>query len=890
MEIAKNHKKIYTEKERIESTMKFLKIELSDNWRIQSSDKIAQAGATISTDFELSKNWYSASVPSTVLGALVANNVYEDPYFGDNLKSIPTELFKVPWWYATQFNLDATQASLFGTLIFDGINYKANVWLNGHLVADVNTIDGAYRRTSFNISDHILSGNNILAVEVIPPKPGDFSTGFVDWNPSPPDGNMGIFRSVTLKLHGGVHIENPFVKTQFDNDDLKSAKLTVSAELYNDSNKKVSGFLSGKIEDIVFEVPVILEPNSNKEITIESGDYLQLKIQNPRLWWPVNLGKPELYELILNFKVADQISDSSNTRFGIREITDYWLNEIHRGYEVNGQKVLIKGAGWTDDLLLMDTHEKIEAQVIYVKQMNLNCIRLEGFWGKDHKLYDLCDEHGILLMVGWSCHWEHEIHMGVPVNERFGGVYKPQDIHHISKAWEEQVIWLRNHPSIFVWTVASDKVPITELEQKYIETFKKYDPTRPYLNSTGGVGSDQHVIGSEDVISEISGSSGVKMLGPYAYTAPVYWFTDTKFGGAYGFNTETGPGAQIPQLDSLKKFIPEDKLWPINEIWDYHCGRYEFSNLDRFRKAIHERYGASDSVAEFDQKAQAMNYELMRPMFEAFQVNKKGSTGVIQWMLNSAWPKMYWQLYDYYLMPTGAFYATQKACTPLHLIYNYGNHQIYAINDHLKDLKNLNAQVRLYDISSRLVLEETIGYNAPADSSISIFQIEALNDLSKTYFLDLRLYDANKNEISTNFYWLSTQEETLDYEDDLGPFAFHTPSKQFADLTLLNTMPKVDLEVSYTAEEGQDDQRTFIHLKNNGGHIAFLINLKLVDKQSQEVVLPVFWEDNFISLLPNEERTVHVTFIGDEEVVLKVEGWNTKNITYKVKNSKLSML
>lgn len=888
MEITKNDKKIQTEKERIASTMEFFKIELSDNWRIQSSDGITPAGATISTDFEVTQDWHSARVPSTVLGTLVENKIYEEPYFGDNLKLISTEQFKVPWWYATKFILNGTQASLFGTLIFDGINYKANLWLNGHLIADVTDIDGAYRRTSFNISDHILSGSNILAVEVIPPKPGDFSTGFVDWNPSPPDRNMGIFRNVILKLHGGVHVENPFVKTHFDNADHKSAKLTVSAELYNDSNKKVNGILSGKIEDVVFEVPVNLEPNSNKEITIESSDYPQLNIQNPRLWWPVHLGKPELYELALNFKFTDQISDISVTRFGIREVSDYWLNEIHRGYSINGQNVLIKGAGWTDDLLLMDTHEKIEAQVKYVKQMNLNCIRLEGFWGKDHKLYDLCDEHGILLMVGWSCHWEHEIHMGVPVNERFGGVYQPQHIDHVSKAWEEQVIWLRNHPSIFVWTVASDKVPIAALEQKYIDTFKKYDPTRPYLNSTGGVGSDQHVIGSEEVISEISGTSGVKMLGPYAYTAPVYWFTDTKFGGAYGFNTETGPGAQIPQLDSLRKFIPEDNLWPINEIWDYHCGRYEFSNLDRFRKAIHERYGAAASLAEFDKKAQAMNYELMRPMFEAFQVNKKESTGVIQWMLNSAWPKMYWQLYDYYLMPTGAFFATQKACAPLQLIYNYGDHKIYAVNDHLTELKNLVARVRIYNIDSRLVLDENIAYTAPADSSLSIFQIEAFHDLSKTYFLDLRLFDADKNEISTNFYWLSTREETLDYEADLGPFAYHTPSKQFADFTMLNTMSKVDLEVSFEVEKSKGEQRAFIHLKNNGEHIAFLINLKLVVKQSGELVLPVFWEDNFISLLPNEERKVGVTFDADEDLVLKIEGWNTNKITFNARNKNVA--
>lgn len=849
-------------------------IELSENWKLLSSANISATGKALSTNASLSIEGHPARVPSTVLGTLVENGDYKDPYFGENLKAIPTDQFKVPWWYVTTFQIDQKVTGLHGLLYFDGINYKANVWLNGKLVADSTSIDGAYKRTSFDVTEVIVSGTNMLAIEVIPPKPGDFSTGFVDWNPAPPDGNMGVFRPVTLKLHGGVRIENPFVRSQIDFGETNTAKLSVTAELYNDRDDEVSGYLKGRIGDIEFDQPVTLAAKAKTVIDFRPDEFTGLVIQNPQLWWPFHLGDPYLYELNIEFVHDSQISDTSHTKFGIREVTDYWLNEIHRGYKINGKKVLIKGAGWTDDLLLMDTHEKIENQVRYVKHMNLNCIRLEGIWGKDHKLYDLCDEYGILLMVGWSCHWEHEIHMGIPVSERFGAVYKPRDIEHVAQAWEDQVLWLRNHPSIFVWTVASDKVPATELEQKYIEIFARYDPDRPYLNSTGGVGSDQHVIGGEDVISEISGSSGVKMLGPYAYTAPVYWYTDTKFGGAYGFNTETGPGAQVPQLDSLRKFIPEDKLWPINEVWDYHCGRYEFSTIDRFTTAINERYGAPDSIEEFDIKAQAMNYELMRPMFEAFQVHKEKSTGVIQWMLNGAWPKMYWQLYDYYLNPTATFYATKKACAPLQLIYNYGDHQIYAVNDHLTRIENLKAQIRVYDINSQVVLEENISFDAEPDSAVSLFQIERLDNISSAYFIDLRLNDADSKEVSNNFYWLSTKEEILDYEADLGEFAFHTPSKQYADLRLLNELPKTDLSVTHSLEENEAGNQMTVTLENKGESIAFLINLKLMDEATGELVLPVFWEDNFISLLPYEKRIIRATFGPGIKATIKVEGWN----------------
>jgi exo-1,4-beta-D-glucosaminidase len=855
---------------------KIFKISLSENWKIQSSKNISVEEAEISIDAEVSNEWIPTVVPSTVLGSLVANNLVKDPFFGENLKDIAKEQFEMPWWYVNNFELTTDEAHKNALVSFDGINHKANVWLNGKLIADFNEIDGAFRITTFDVSKNTVAGNNILAIEVIPPLPGDFSIGYVDWNPSPPDGNMGVFRPVTLKLNAGVGIENPFVQTKVNLVTLKEADLTISAELVNYTDRPIVGKLIGLIESVEFDQQVTIEANSKKTVEFSVKDYAQLKFNNPRLWWPIHLGDPNLYDLDLEFRINDVISDASQTRFGIREIEDYWLNEIHRGYKVNGQKVMIKGGGWTDDLFLMDNDESLEAQIKYVKQMNLNCVRLEGFWGKDHKLYDLCDEHGILLMVGWSCHWEHELHLGVPVNERFGGVYKPEHIEHISKAWEEQVIWLRNHPSIFVWTVASDKVPITALEEKYIETFSKYDPNRPYLNSTGGVGSDQHVIGSEDVISEISGSSGVKMLGPYAYTAPVYWFTDTNFGGAYGFNTETGPGAQVPQIESLKKMIPKDQLWPMGDVWDYHCGRYEFANLSRFKEAINKRYGEPDSLEDFDKKAQAMNYELMRPMFEAFQVHKKRSTGVVQWMLNAAWPKMYWQLYDYYLNPTGAFYATQKACLPLSLIYNYGDHQIYMINDYLYDVADLKAQIRIYDIQSNLLFEKNISTNALRDSSKSIFELEEIKNLTSTYFLDLRLLDTDNKEISNNFYWLSTKEETLDYEADLGDFAYHTPSKDYADLSLLNDLPEVNLDVLFSNEKLGKEQKVTVDIENNSDKIAFLINLKLVEKETGEIILPVFWEDNFISLLAGEKRTIVATFTSESTAELKVEGWNLK--------------
>ena len=704
---------------------------------------------------------------------------------------------------------------------------------------------------------------NVLAVEVLPPKPGDFSTGFVDWNPPPPDRNMGIFRSVRLRLCDGVSIENPFVQTNLDNPD--EAVLVVSTELVNHTDRGISGILEGGIESVSFSHTVEIEPRGRRKI-----EFADINITNPRLWWPHDLGTPNLYNLRLKFVVDNGTSDATDLTFGIRKVEDYTNDAGHKGFKINGREVLIKGAGWTDDLFLADTRESIDSQLRYVRHMNLNCIRLEGIWGKDHTLYDLCDKYGVLMMVGWSCHWEHEEYLGKPVDDRYGGITSAADIELISKSWRDQVIWLRNHPSIFVWAVGSDKVPAPELERKYIETFEKCDLSRPYLASTGGVGSEQGIIGDDVVVSEVSGCSGVKMLGPYAYTPPVYWYTDTTRGGAYGFNTETCPGAVVPPLESIRKMIPEDHLWPIDEFWEFHCARNEFDTLDRYREAITRRYGRAESVEEFARKSQALNYELIRPMFEAFRANKGKATGVIQWMLNAAWPKMYWQLYDKYLMPTGAFYGAKKACEPLHLLYNYGDRGIYAVNDYADRLRDVTATIRVLSIDSTQVLSKTLRIDMEPYSSAKIFDLPQLDTQITTCFLDLRL-----NGEPANFYWLSTRPDVLDYEAKVEPWAYYTPCKEYADLTALDSLPAAKVEIEHSFRTTGQERNIEVRLNNVGSHIAFFLELKVLNRATGQTVLPVFWEDNCVSLLPGESRTIDAVFPDTgQDVEFALDGWN----------------
>jgi len=841
---------------------------------MQSADQLHADGSQISVSGFKANGWYPIQIPATVLAALVAQGEYPDLYTGKNLNAIPAGRFEQSWWYRCEFDVHGDRVPETTLLDCDGINYAANIWLNGRLIADSEQIRGAFRRFCLDVSNWIEQGGNVLAVEVIPPCPGDFSTGFVDWNPPPPDRNMGIFRPVTLRHCRGVSIENPFVQTDLDTETLTQASLTVSAELCNHTDQVLAGTLRARIDTLVFEQSVTLAAGECKCVEFTPAEHSALRLDRPRLWWPHDLGEPHLCDLALAFHIGDVVSDTCQQRFGIRCVEDYFNGGGHRGFRINGREVLIRAGGWTDDMLLSDTPDKLEAQVEYVKHMNLNCIRLEGIWGTAQTLYDLCDQYGILMMVGWSCHWEHEQWLGRPVDERFGGIVDAEDIELMARSWRDQVLWLRHHPSILVWTVGSDKVPHPDLERRYAQTFEQYDRTRPYLASTGGVGSEQAIIGSEEVVSDISGPTGVKMLGPYAYTPPIYWYEDTARGGAYGFNTETGPGAQVPVLDTLRKMLPSEDLWPINETWDFHCGLAEFSTLDRFCRALERRYGAPDTVEQFAYRAQILNYELIRPMFEAFRVNKGKATGVVQWMLNAAWPKLYWQLYDWYLMPTGALYGTKKACQPCQLIYDYAARSIVLANDNAYH-RDLRAHIHLLDVEAKELFKQTLQIEARADTVHTLLQVPALSDVSSTYFVDLRLCNDQGTRIANNFYWLSTQADILDDEAKVDPWEYYTPSKQYADFTLLNALAATTLQVQPELRSKDDHRVLSVALKNTGTSLAFGIELQVKDADTDACIVPVFWQDNYLSLLPGESRTIACTFSSTQcAVTLEVRGWN----------------
>lgn len=829
---------------------------LNKGWKLQSSSATTENGAQISTIEHQFSEAIDIDIPSTVLNALVKNGTYQDIFMGDNFKQIPTEPYRVPWWYQKKFTVEHTDRH--SQLILEGVNYKANIWLNGKLIADSNRIEGAYAINQLDVTQYLQEGENCLAIEIIPPTKKDLTIGFVDWNPTPPDNNMGIWRGVSLKQTGSVSLKDVFVKSELENQKPETAELSISTRLSNLSDDAKTVQLNGRIGDMAFSKSYDLSAGESRLVTLDKTDVEGLIIDNPNLWWPNNMGEQFLYELELEVLVDGEISDKESTKFGIRTVEQYITDDGHKGYKINGQKVMIRSAGWVDDILLGDSDEKVIAQMEYVKHMNLNSVRLEGFWGSNKTLYEKADELGILLMIGWSCHWEWAVYVDRTETDKFMCIDTPEEMELQSNAYIDQVKWLRNHPSVFLWVLGSDKLPLPELERMMNDKLAAYDNTRPVLSSCRGQG-----VGDPNPnVSEVSGPVGVKMRGPYSYVTPNYWYIDTEYGGAYGFNTETGPGAQVPPLESMKKMIPEEDLWPIGEMWDYHNGRHAFQKLDKYIDAFNARYGKATSVEDFTFMAQAANYEAVRAMFEAFSVNKFEATGVVQWMLNSAWPETFWQLYDWYLMPNGAFYGTKSACQPLHLVYNYGDNNIYITSDNLSNIADLSAKIQVFNIEGNELLSKSMALEAKANSSALVFEMPKIKDLSKAYFLSLKLFDAEGAELSNKFYWLSTQEDVLDFENTVWHW---TPNKSFADMTSLRSMEKATVDFAHVIEQRDGAHWVEVTAKNTSNHVAFFIELSLRNGETQETFLPVFWEDNYISLLPGESKTISAKI--DESVV-----------------------
>jgi exo-1,4-beta-D-glucosaminidase len=869
------------------------KLVLRDHWALQTSAKVEAKGEIISTPSFLPKGWHDATVPTTVVAALVHDKTLPDPFFAMNLRQFPgvtypiggnfsnvpmqpDSPYAVSWWYRKQFSAPASFSGKTVWLNFKGINYRANVWLNGKQIANSDNIAGAWRTYELNVTEAVKpGGENVLAVQVFAPTENDLAITFVDWNPAPPDKNMGLWREVFLTTSGPVALRYPTVVSKLNLPANDSAQLTVTAQLKNGTSRPVKGTLKAQITNIVrsklevrqLELDVELGANGTKDVIITPDNFEQLTVANPQLWWPAQMGEPHLYWLDVTFETGGAVSDRSHTEFGIREITSEVNTTGGRAFHINGKNILIRGGGWTPDMMLREDSQRLHDEFRYVRDMGLNTVRLEGKL-ETKEFFDLADHEGILVMAGWCCcdFWERWTR------------WRPQDFEIAKQSLRDQIYRLRSHPSLVMWLNGSDNPPPPDVEKMYLDVEKELLWPNPVVSSATGKATT------------VTGDSGVKMTGPYEYVAPLYWEQDTLAGqrsrkqcnpggcgGAYGFNTETSMGPAVPPIESIRAMVGGDHLWPIDGVWNYHAGGGEFKTIHVFSDALANRYGKSDNAEDFACKSQMQTYEGVRAMYEAYSRNKYESTGVIQWMLNNAWPSMIWHLYDYYLRPGGGYFGAKRAMEALHPIYGYDDHSIWVVSSQYEDVKGLKLTTKVYniDMTERFSHEDSL--DAPADSTAKILTLPEVKDLSAVYFVVLRLTDSSDKLVGSNFYWLSTKPEPIDWAKSTW---WMTPTQSFADFTALAQLPKVKLKVSSHSEREGEDSSTRVIVENPNKDIAFFVRLKLNKGSSSEEVLPVVWEDNYISLLPGEKRELTASYrtseLGESQPEVEVSGWNVQ--------------
>ena len=785
---------------------------------------------------------YNVTVPTTVAGALNEAGAFgADVLDEDRYLSIDKTQFDSPWVFSTRF--DAPKG-LRHVLRFEGLDYSADIRLNGKLIASADTTYGVFCVWEFDVTALAKKRNNNLEVTVYKAPKQCLNSGFADWNPHPVDESMGIIRKVELISTPDVEVQDVFVIPEVNPADLSKAGFKAVTTLVNRSDKPVQGVLEGTYDGGgAFSESVSLAPGETREVTVARN------VENPRIWWTHDMGKPELYTLSVGFRSGKEASHARTVRFGLRSVSSEVDDRGHRQLYLNGQKILFKAGGWSDDIFMQDTPARTRAQLLYVKDMGLNGVRFENIWGRDDTVYDLCDELGLVSIVGFSCHWEWEDYCGLPEVKGYGCINGQPWEDLAVRYFRDQVIRLHNHPSILAWLTGSDRIPNPGLEERYLADYKHYD-YRPYICSAKS-------------LTSLAGPSGVKMEGPYEYVAPDYWYRDEKHGGAFGFNTETGIGMNIPQKESVVRMVGKEHAWPIDKNWDYHCTASE-SNMNTPGKMVEvmtAQYGEATDLDDFMRKAHAIDYDGTRAMFEAFRYRIRKTTGIVQWMQNSAWPSFYWQFYDWYMVPTAGYYGTKKACAPYQVVYHHEKHAVYTVNEVAPE-KRFNVQLSVFGPDGKLIRTDEKRVSFKQRDPQKIF-----TDLEGPGFIALTIRDDGGNRIADNFYCLP--EGTNEYNWKKTNWV-HTPITSYASLQFVSALPKAVLTMKTRPAEGGYE----VTLRNTSDVLAYQNILKAKDADGN-LIPAVIWSDNFLTLAPGESRKVRCRLPeGSPSAAIFFEGWN----------------
>lgn len=834
---------------------------------IPASDLDAAPGKMSQPGFDTA-GWLPAIVPGTVLSNDVHNGLLPEPYFGLNNKiqnGLIPDLAEVGHdyytrWFRTEFEVPADYAGKQIWIQLDGINYHAQVWINGHLLS---TITGMFRQDWINVTDFVQAGQtNAMAVKVIPVdvpgtyhkkkwgafnefhNGGDGDIGMnttmlmsVGWDFTFKDGirdrNTGIWRSIYLYPTGAVTLRHPFVKSALRHPDFAQSSQTVSVEVVNPGFSPVECVVTGEIEGRSFSKTVEVDRGCTAEVVFSPEEFKQLVIENPRLWWPVNKGPQDLYTLSMSVSVDGIIADSLETRFGIREISSDTLTpDGSREFLINGRKIFIRGSNWIPEAMLRTDDKRMEAELRYTRQSGINLLRQ---WGggiaESDRFYELCDELGIMV---WQEFW------------MTGDTRHPQDAGVYMANLESTVKRIRNHASLAYYVCSNESTEMPGVR----ETLFRLDGTRGYQMQ--------------------SECDGIHDGSPYKQVNPMRHYENTasdRGSRVDGFNPEYG-APMLPLVESLRLMMDEKDLWPVNaEVWDYHDGD-GFSLVSTLYKDMVNEYGESSSIEEFSKKAQLVAAINSHSIWEVWNYNKFGygdrwASGLLFWFHNSPVPQVCGHIYDWYLEPCAALYHTANALEPLHAQFDYLKNTVSVINDYYAPFSG-KVTATVYDLDSRIVWEKSAPVNLGEDAvACDLIDVDFKKAVTDVQFLSLKLYDAAGKPVSGNFYWRSDDE----YQ---GKTTLTGPCT--SGFQSLQDMKPARLKFNASTKGSM----ITVTIRNTSPRIAFFNQLHLFASDGQPV-RPAFYSDNFFTLLPGESRTVTIDAGDAVPSYLTLSGWNSNS-------------
>jgi len=819
--------------------------------RPSHSSQWTQAPAPASPD------WYRATVPGTVLTTLVNNHIYPEPTYGENNRPniIPESLTRTSYWYRTEFTVPAGFAGSQIWLNFEGINYLADVWVNGN---KVGTIQGAFVRGTFNVTALARPGQKAALAVLIapPPHPGDpwektvanqrgpngggpsgplgqdgptfvSSIGW-DWVNGVRDRQIGIWQNVTLSSTGPVILQNPRVTTDLPLPRTDSAGVSIEITVNNTSNTPQTGSVSGKLDEIAFQSSSLtLPPNSSQLVHLNPQNTPRLRLTNPKLWWPNGFGEPNLYSLRLSFESRGTVSDTAELNVGIRKVTYFVDGSRNLTLSVNGVPVFAKGGNWgMDEVLKRIPRRRLEAAIKLHKLANYTILRNWVGQSTTEDLYDLCDRYGIMV-------WD-EFFQANPANG-----LNPLDAPLYLSNVRDKVLRFRNHPSIVIWCGRNEGAPPPEIDRGIAGMVQALDPDRYYQSSsTAGNG----------VVSGVSYS----------------WREPRLFYGSYpAFNTEIG-SASIPTLEAIQDWMPPKDLFDLNfpnDDWAAHFLVSGNANpVDKpFQKFIAARYGPYSTLADFVRKAQLADYEAFRAMYEARMSRLfNPTTAIVTWMSHPACPSLVWQIYDYSLEPFGSFFGVQKASEQVHIMMTQDDFQIMLINHTPVPLRDMKYRLRILNLDGSVKFDETAAIPAaPASGALQLRTLPAPGGLSAVHFVKLELIDSKGQPVSSNFYWQETAQDNLQ---------------------ALDTLPDVALDGGIVRHDAAGECRLSVNLSNPTRNVAVMAHVQLRNQRTGRRVLPVTYSENYVSLLPGESRTIAIEAaledLGGARPLVVVDGWN----------------